>query len=77
MSNAQSKTDHAKPRVSVETCARCRKKFERGNRVTYCLIFDRAGRDPKNIAAMGVHLIHEYELIHIDCRDPFLVKGIV
>jgi len=61
-------------RVDVDTCTRCRKKFEEGHRVTQVLIFDRAGRDPQNIMRVGVHIKQEFEFAHVDCADPYLLQ---
>lgn len=40
------------------------------------MIIVRTGRDPNNLAsALGSILSEEFELVHVDCNDVFLVKG--
>jgi len=35
------------------------------------------GPDPRNIYLQGMELAAEWELVHVDCRDPLLVKGLI
>lgn len=67
--------DDDRPHVDQDTCGKCRKKFEKGNRIVQVHIFDRAGNDPMNLARKGLFLFEEYEFAHVDCKDPFLKKG--
>ena len=56
-------------------CGKCRKKLQPGDRVTQAYIVDRTGANPNNIVLLGAWLSEEFELTHIDCRDPDLSKG--
>lgn len=64
------------PRVQAHTCGRCRKDFKKGDRVCQAWIFDRKGVNPQNLGAIGAYLHEEFELVHIDCRDTDLSKGL-
>ena len=66
-----------RPRVDSTMCGRCRKKLQPADRVTQAFIVDRVGANPNNIAALGAWLSEEFELVHIDCRDPDLSKGTI
>lgn len=65
-----------RPHVDSDICGKCRKKFERGHRLTQAYIFERRGVNPRNLGNTGTYLQAEFELIHVDCRDPFLKKGL-
>ena len=63
-------------RVGGDTCAKCRKKFKRGDRITMAYIVENVGVDPKNILQRGVHLLaDEFEFMHCDCANPGLEPG--
>jgi len=64
------------PTVDSTTCGRCRKRFEQGDRVTQAFIIDHVGVHPLNLASLGAFFLEEFELVHIDCRDPDLTKGV-
>lgn len=64
------------PHVDTSTCGKCRKPFARGHRIIQVLIFDRKGSNPRNLGSTGAFLFEEYEFVHVDCRDPFLKKGL-
>jgi hypothetical protein len=49
-------------------CGKCRKKLQPG---------DRTGANPNNIVLLGAWLSEEFELTHIDCKDPDLSKGML
>jgi len=66
--------DH--PHVDTTVCGKCRKPFERGHRIAQALIFERRGVNPKNLGNTGVYLFADYEFVHVDCRDPYLKKGL-
>lgn len=65
-----------RPRVSTHICGKCRKPFEKGHRITQAFIFSNTGVNPQTLCGLGVYLEEEFELVHIDCTDPFLVKGL-
>lgn len=67
---------HIRPHTDDGACGKCRKKFDKGDRVTAAYIVDRVGCDPSNLSRKGVHLYEEFELVHIDCNDPRLTQGI-
>ena len=59
--------------VDGDTCGRCRKKLGPGHRVVTALIVESTGPNPANLKERGSHLFaDEYELVHIDCKDPLL-----
>jgi hypothetical protein len=62
-------------RTDSTMCGRCRKKFQENDRVVQAFIVDRVGSHPNNLAAMGAWLHEEFELVHVDCTDPTLVRG--
>jgi len=64
------------PHVDSDTCGKCRKKFERGHRVCVANIVAYVGPNPENLKESGCNIYPEYELVHIDCRDPFLKRGL-
>ena len=67
-------------RVDSTVCGRCRKKLQPDDRVVYAGIIERIGSHPQNLAVQGAWLLDggkEFELVHIDCRDPDLTKGIL
>ena len=70
-------SDDDRPHVDTNVCGKCRKEFKRGNRVGPAYIFEGKGINPLNLGNSGVHLFAEFELVHIDCNDPFLKKGLV
>ena len=65
------------PRVEGDTCIRCRRKFEPGDRVTPAMIVVKKGRHPNNPREVGVHMSSEFELTHIDCHDRGLSLPLV
>lgn len=69
-------SEHKHPHVDDGICGKCRKKIKPGHRVTVAYIVKRAGRDPRDLARKGLWLFQEFEMVHIDCHDPFLIKGI-
>lgn len=73
-------TDHADdlhPHVDTDTCGRCRKPFLPGQRVFPAYIVLHKGCNPMNLRDQGVMLTGEYELVHADCNDTYLTKGLV
>lgn len=69
--------DALSPRVDGDTCIRCRRKFQPGDRVTPAMIVIKAGRHPNNPKEVGVHMSSEFEIAHIDCNDRGLSLPIV
>ena len=67
--------DHTRPHTDDGICGKCRRKFNRGERTTPAYIVEKVGPDLQNLSRKGVHLFEEFELVHIDCKDPKLVKG--
>jgi len=65
------------PHVDSDVCGRCRKPFLPGHRVFAAYIVLRKGCNPTNLRERGVMLTGEYEMIHADCNDPYLNKGLV
>ncbi len=58
-------------RVPDFICARCKKRFQRGDRAFPLVIVEGIGRDPET-QGKAVQCSAEYEMIHLDCRDPKL-----
>ena len=65
-----------RPHVDSWVCGKCRKEFSRGHRVTTAYIFEKRGLNPNNLGNTGALLYAEFELVHVDCHDPFLKKGL-
>lgn len=67
--------DHLNAHVDSTICGKCRKTVGPGHRVTIAHIVQEIGVDHGTFCkgtTMGV----EYEIVHIDCRDPLLVNGL-
>ena len=58
-----------------DVCGRCYKKFEEWDRVMIAHIFDKSGRNPVNLMAQGAMFKGEFDVVHVDCNDPRLLKG--
>lgn len=67
--------DH--PHVDADTCGKCRKPLGPGHRVTIAHIVERAGANPVNIKERGATLFEEYEIVHVNCHDPLLKRGLL
>jgi len=65
------------PRVAGDTCIRCRRKFQTGERITPVMIVLKTGHHPNDPREVGVHMSNEFELAHIDCHDPSLTLPIL
>lgn len=65
------------PHVDTDTCGKCRKKFAKGHRVSIANIIAEVGFNPERVTEKGCQIYPEYEMVHIDCRDPFLKRGLV
>lgn len=64
-------------RVEGDTCGKCRKKFQPGDRISQAYLVVRTGVSPKNIMERGVELHDDFEFVHIDCARPGLDAGLV
>ena len=69
-------TDHLNLHVDSDVCGKCRKPLAPGQRVFPAYIVMRQGVNPTNLRERGLMLTGEYEMCHVDCHDPFLVKGL-
>jgi hypothetical protein len=59
-------------RVSHTTCARCRKMFKAGDRITPAhIILNPNTRDPQT-QELGIQMSGEFEFVHASCIDPSL-----
>ena len=76
MSDAKFVPEDRRPHVDTHVCGKCRKPLEEGHRVGAAHIFHRKGVNPLDLGNTGAMLYDEYELVHIDCHDPLLKKGI-
>ena len=65
------------PRCSGDTCIRCRRKFERGDRVQIVNIIEKVGSHPVNPLEMGAWFAGEFEIQHALCADPGLDGTII
>lgn len=68
--------DHLRPHCDTYVCARCRKPINKGDRVQQVFISLGEGRNPANFVERGLLLSDEWEMVHVDCNDPLLVKGL-
>jgi hypothetical protein len=60
-------------RVPDNTCARCRRKFQIGDRLTWAFILiNPDARNPNRITERGLELGTDTEFAHVDCTDPTL-----
>jgi hypothetical protein len=67
--------NHLNAHVDSTVCGKCRKELGPGHRVTLAYIIQTTGIDTATLrkgATMGA----EYEVVHLDCNDPLLVKGL-
>ena len=60
------------PRCNADTCIKCRRKFQRGDRVQVVHIVEKLGVNPGNVREPGAWLSPEFELAHAVCEDPGL-----
>ena len=63
-----------KARVPDFVCALCKAKLVRGDRVVPVVLVEGIGRDPET-QGKAVQCSGEYEMTHLDCRDPQLTGG--
>jgi len=76
MSDDQYNPADDRPHVPDGVCGKCRKEFGRGHRVTIVNIVEGTGINPSNLGQRGLFLFKEWELVHVDCKDPLLKKGL-
>lgn len=78
MSDAtQFRPEDMQPHVDSRTCGRCRKPLTKGQRIMQAHIVEGPSVNPQNLGQTGLMLTGEYELVHIDCRDPYLKRGLL
>lgn len=65
------------PRCNGDTCVRCRRKFERGDRVQVVNIIEKIGHNPSNPREVGAWFAGEFEVQHSNCADPGLDGTII
>lgn len=70
-------TDDMRPHTDTWVCGRCRKPFGKGERVTIAYITDGKALNPRNLGMPGLDIMEEFEMVHVDCRDIYLRKGIL
>lgn len=63
-------------RVPLNTCAKCRKAFEPGDRVVTAFIVQKIANNPV-AGQMGAWLGEDFELVHASCPDPQLEARII
>jgi len=65
-------------RVGTHMCARCRRVFNPGDRVTTLYIVEKVGKgNSNNPMELGAWLSSDFELAHFDCNDASLSRGTV
>jgi hypothetical protein len=65
------------PRNPGHTCARCLRKLARGDRVLIVHIVEKVGTNPDNPNQVGSWLTGDFELVHLDCKNPTLDHMII
>jgi hypothetical protein len=68
-----------RPRHGADTCARCRNRFNPGDRVIQVWIVQSLGRTPNAATPWdrGAWWGHEYEVAHVDCVDRALEGKVI
>jgi hypothetical protein len=60
-------------RVPDGICARCRRKFHIGDRISWAFILiNPDARNPNRVTERGLELGTDTEFVHADCSDPQL-----
>lgn len=67
--------EHLRPHCDTWVCGKCRKEIQKGDRVMQVFIALGKAHNPSNVMEMGMSLAPEWELVHVNCNDPLLVKG--
>jgi len=65
------------PKVNGDTCVKCRRKFERGDRVQVVNIIENIGSHPSNPKLVGAWFAGEFEIQHSNCADTCLDGAII
>lgn len=65
------------PRCNGDTCIKCRRKFQRGERVLIVNIIEKTGKNPSNPLQVGSWLSGEFEIMHANCEDTALGSTII
>lgn len=65
-----------RPHVPSYICGKCRKPIEKGHRILTARIAEGKGHNPNNINETGLNIRDEFEIVHVDCTDPLLKKGL-
>ena len=67
--------EHLSAHVDSTLCGKCRRPLSKGDRVSIAHIVADIGIDAGTFRK-GTTMAGEFEVVHIDCRDPLLVKGL-
>lgn len=65
--------EHLRAHVDSTICGKCRKPLQKGDRVQIAHIVADVGIDASFVR--GTIMAGEYEVVHVNCNDPLLVKG--
>ncbi len=68
--------DHLRPHCDTWICAKCRQPITKGHRVIQVLIAVGKDRNPTDFMEEGLSMAQEWEMAHINCNDPLLIKGL-
>ena len=68
--------DDLRPHTDTWVCGKCRKPIEKGHRCMQVRISHGKGVNPADINHEGLIIGDEWEMVHVDCRDPFLKRGL-
>jgi len=68
-------SEHLRAHVDSTVCGKCRKPLRAGDRVQIAHIVAEIGIDPSTFVK-GTTMAGEYEVVHVNCNDPLLVKGL-
>jgi hypothetical protein len=64
-------------RGTGDTCMKCRRKFQPGDRMQPAYIVTGHGRDPANPRQPGLLIGPEFEMVHVVCEDPQLAGQVI
>ncbi len=67
--------EHLSAHIDSTVCGKCRQPFSKGDRVTIAHIVADIGIDAATFRK-GTTMAGEYEVVHVNCRDTLLVKGL-
>lgn len=66
--------EELRPRTPDHSCANCRKRLKRGDRLVMCFLVQGVQIDPQTNAP-GTVITPEHEFAHVSCTDPDLSIG--